>query len=591
MPKKKISLFRRLYFYNILVIVFSFLAIIIFTSKEFKDFYMENLEADLLAKMRMIEPEITRMLMGGRQDIDAYCKNKGEIIRARLTVISPDGTPLGDSAGNPADMDNHADRPEIKAALAGETSNNIRFSYTVRETLFYIAIPIISNGKLLGVLRAAYPLKGIEKTLNTVYAEFAVSALVMALLAGVGGFLLQRRFARSLTELQYGAQRFASGDLSFRFSPRRSIEISPLAEAMNKMAENLTVTLDELIRSKNEQSAVLSCLSEGIIAVDIAQRVLVINEAVVGMLDIREPSPEGKFLTEVVRHSEIQKFAERILKTGEGAENLITLRREKDIFLRLRGAVVVNNEGRKIGAVIAVNDISELKRLENIRRDFVANVTHELKTPITSIKGFLETIQNGAFDDKEELNKFVAIIARQADRLDSLVDDILTLSRIEKESELREVSLESLPLRPVIESAVSANLPKVQEKNIKIEISCPENLQAKINEPFLEQAVSNLIDNALKYSEAGKNIRVECGETENEIFIKVIDEGCGIEAEHIPRLFERFYRVDKSRSRQKGGTGLGLAIVKHVAILHGGRVAVESSPGKGSIFFIYLPKS
>lgn len=590
MPKKKISLFRRLYFYNILVIVLFFTSITIFTAREFKDFYLKQLEADLLSKMRIIEPEVAQMLLTSSQNIDSYCKSKGELINARITVIAPDGTPLGDSAENPANMDNHADRPEVKEALSGKVSKQMRFSYTVQENLFYIAIPIKSADNLVGVLRFAYPLQAIEKTLGTIYLEFALGGVVITLLAGVGIWLLQRRFGRSLMELQSGAQRFATGDLSFRFSPRRSIEISPLAEAMNKMAENLAITLDELIKSKNEQSAILSCLSEGIIALDTAQRILLINESALTMFDIREHRPEGKLLTEVVRNSEIQKFAENILKSGEALESFVTLRKERDFFLRVRGRTVVNREGRKIGAVIAFSDITELKRLENIRQDFVANVTHELKTPITSIKGFVETIQNRAFEDKEELNKFISIIARQADRLNSLVDDILTLSRIEKESELKEVSLETLPLKPVIESAISANLPKAKEKNIKIEVSFPDKLKAKINERLLEQAISNLIDNAIKYSDEGKKVTIKGEETNSNIIIQVADEGYGIEAEHIPRLFERFYRVDKSRSRQKGGTGLGLAIVKHIAILHGGRVSVESTPGKGSIFSIFLPK-
>lgn len=590
MPKKKISLFRRLYFYNILVIVLFFTSITIFTAREFKDFYLKQLGADLLSKMRIIEPEIAQMLLTSSQNIDSYCKSRSELVNARITVIAPDGTPLGDSAENPANMDNHADRPEVKEALSGKVSKQMRFSYTLKENLFYIAIPIKSADNLVGVLRFAYPLQAIEKTLGTIYLEFALGGVVITLLAGVGIWLLQRRFGSSLMELQTGAQRFATGDLGFRFSPRRSIEISPLAEAMNKMAENLAITVDELIKSKNEQSAILSCLSEGIIALDTAQRILLINESALTMFDIREHRPEGKLLTEVVRNSEIQKFAENILKSGEASESFITLRKDRDFFLRVRGRTVVNQEGRKIGAVIAFSDITELKRLENIRRDFVANVTHELKTPITSIKGFVETIQNGAFEDKKELNKFISIIARQADRLNSLVDDILTLSRIEKESELKEVHLEILPLKPVIESAVSTNLPKAKEKNIKIEVSFPDKLKAKINERLLEQAISNLIDNAIKYSDEGKEITIKGEESNSDITIQVADEGYGIEAEHIPRLFERFYRVDKSRSRQRGGTGLGLAIVKHIAILHGGKVGVESTPGKGSIFSIFLPK-
>jgi len=242
-----------------------------------------------------------------------------------------------------------------------------------------------------------------------------------------------------------------------------------------------------------------------------------------------------------------------------------------------------------MGALLVLNDIMRMKKLENIRKDFVSNVSHELKTPITSIKGFIETLKDGAHNNAKDRKRFLDIIATHSDRLNSIIEDLLSLSRIEQIEKEQRVPTENLALHPVLKSAATMSQISAREKNITIELNCPEDLKAGINPPFLENAITNLLDNAIKYSDEGSKVMLDAQKKSTEIVISVIDFGCGIPKEHIPRIFERFYRVDKARSRKLGGTGLGLAIVKHIVKAHSGDIQVQSEPGKGSTFSIHLP--
>ena len=291
----------------------------------------------------------------------------------------------------------------------------------------------------------------------------------------------------------------------------------------------------------------------------------------------------------MVRKADLLRFVARTLSGKAPVEGDIVLRDESERFLQAHGTVLRDTRAQDIGALIVLNDVTRLRRLENIRRDFVANVSHELKTPVTAIKGSVETLLDGALQKPQDARRFLEIVARQADRLNAIIDDLLALSRIEQEAERHEIPLQRGRLGEVLRGALQACEVGAAAKSIRIECSCPESLQARINPPLLEQAMVNLIDNAVKYSRPDSEVLVEALREGGEVLIRVRDHGSGIGAEHLPRLFERFYRVDKARSRKAGGTGLGLAIVKHIVQAHSGRIAVTSVPGKGSTFTVYLP--
>jgi len=328
---------------------------------------------------------------------------------------------------------------------------------------------------------------------------------------------------------------------------------------------------------------------EGVIAVDSRSRVISLNRAAASLLGLDPAFVIQRRIIEVVENPDLQWFITRSLAASGPIEGEITLQGEKPRFLQAHGTTLKDPHGKAFGVLIVVHDVTRLRQLEKARRDFVANVSHELKTPITSIRGFVETLlEGGAISDPEHAEKFLGIIGRQADRLGAIIEDLLSLSRIEQETEQGKIHLVGGRIKGILNAALQVCSTRAEEKQISVNLSCPEDLRARVNAPLLEQAVVNLIDNAVKYSEAGSSVQIEAGQKNGQVVIKVTDQGAGIPKEHLSRLFERFYRVDASRSRKMGGTGLGLAIVKHIAQAHGGKVDVTSTPGQGSTFSIFL---
>jgi two-component system phosphate regulon sensor histidine kinase PhoR len=330
-------------------------------------------------------------------------------------------------------------------------------------------------------------------------------------------------------------------------------------------------------------------MAEGVLAVDNKGRIVSMNPAAARLLGIDPAQAQNRHMEEVIRNVDLQEFVRQTLAGVPPAEADISLPINGGRSFRLHGAALTDARGRRSGAVIVLNDMTRIRRLEAVRRDFVANVSHELKTPVTSIQGFVEALVEGGIQDPTQVQRYLGIIARHTSRLNGIIEDLLTLSRLEEAGELRALNFAIGPIKPVIEEAIDLSGVKADEKQMTIDLTCADEIEARINPPLLEQAVINLLDNSIKYSPERSPIHVAVRQRDAEVSITVTDEGCGIPPEHLPRIFERFYVVDKSRSRKLGGTGLGLAIVKHIAQAHGGRVAVESTPGKGSTFTIYLP--
>ena len=324
-----------------------------------------------------------------------------------------------------------------------------------------------------------------------------------------------------------------------------------------------------VIRQRSEQQAVLTSMVEGVLALDNDERIIHLNRAAADLFHVIPEDVEGRRIQEVLRKADLQRFVERTLASRSPVEGEVVLPgAEGDRFLQAHGTLLQDGEGKGIGVLIVLNDVTRLHRLENVRRDFVANVSHELKTPITGIKGSVETLMDGAVERPEDAARFLKIIAKQADRLNAIIDDLLDLSRIEQGETEKAMELISSPIRPVLQAAVHACEIKAREKSIELVLSCAPDIFADINPPLLEQAVINLVDNAVKYSDAGGTVWIEGSSDGRQTQIQVRDQGCGIDREHLPRLFERFYRVDKARSRRAGGTGLGLSIVKHIVKAH-----------------------
>lgn len=586
---------RRLLWQLYLSYLFIFLAALVaigwIASRQMRTFYLDHLAADLEARAILVSGRIRgRSGLDNARSVDALCKKLEQEISTRITVIAPSGLVIGDSHEDPAAMGNHvgSDRPEIMRALDGEPGIETRYSETLQRNMMYVAVPLREDAKIIAVVRMSLPLDRIQGTLRSIYAQIGTGLLVTAALLAVISLLISRRISRPLEELKSSADRFARGELDRRLSVSGIAEIAGVAESMNHMAAQLGERIRTITQQRNEQEAILASMVEGVLAVDDRERVVGVNQACARVLEIDPDAARGRSIHEVVRNPDLQAFVRRVLASAEPVEGDVVLQGTEECFLQAHGAILRDATGTGAGAVVVLNDVTRLRRLGTVRRDFVANVSHELRTPLTPIKVAVETLLEGALREGEKAEHFLDIISRQADRLGAIINDLLDLSRIEEE-EKQGVPLERGVIEPVLRAAIQACSAKAREKNIRVDLNCQEKAQASVNSQLLENAVVNLIDNAVKYSEPGSAVQVEAEGTDGGVVIRVRDTGCGIGKRHLPRLFERFYRVDKARSRKLGGTGLGLAIVKHIVRAHGGRVSVESKPSEGSTFTIHLP--
>jgi two-component system phosphate regulon sensor histidine kinase PhoR len=589
MPKKK-RLLWQLYPSYLLITVISVMGVTWYASSSLRQFFLGQTASDLEARARLVEKQIEECLdPPDEKCVDLLCKKIGRRASTRITIILPSGKVIGDSREDPAKMDNHVDRPEFMRALTGPSGNSMRYSRTLEKNMMYVGIPVRANEQTLAVVRTSIPVTAIDVALKEIQIRIAGAGLVIALFAAALSLIVSRRITRPIEELRKGAESFARGDFQCTLPVSESEEIGGLAEAMNEMARQLHERINTIIGQRNEIEGVLCSMIEGVIAVDMDERVLSMNNAAVRMFGCNASEAQGRSIQEIVRNTVLREFVTDTLSSEKPVERDVVLSSNGDLFLSGHGTLLQDAQGKQIGALIVLNDVTRLRRLEEIRRDFVANVSHEIKTPITAIKGFVETLREGAVKNPDDAERFLGIIEKHVERLEAIIEDLLSLSRIERGTEREENELVENSVKDVLDTAIQVCEVGAAARKIDIELSCPENLFAKMEPRLLEQAVVNLLDNAVKYSNEESSIRVEASQGEGEIILSVRDEGCGIEKKHLSRLFERFYRVDKARSRQLGGTGLGLAIVKHIAQAHGGHVNVESTPGKGSTFSIYLP--
>ncbi len=354
------------------------------------------------------------------------------------------------------------------------------------------------------------------------------------------------------------------------------------------MSDELNRRLAEITCERNRQEAILTSMHEGVIAVDSSDTIILMNRAAINLLGVTS-APEGRLFQEIIRNTDIQNFIEQLIATGQTIEKDLGILGNENKSITLRGTVLTDSDGTTIGALLVLNDITRLKKLEKIRSEFVANVSHELKTPLTAIRASVETILDGDIRKGKDLEKLLKIIRKHTDRLSALVQDTLSLSELESKSSNSDYKFEDAELRDVIDSALNFCSEKADLKKIAVEVKCDKSFHLKINKALIEQALVNLIDNAIKYSEENGRILVEASRVDQYVIMSVRDWGCGIPGEDLPRLYERFFTVDKARSRKFGGTGLGLSIVKHIAHVHKGKVEVESELGKGSVFSLQLP--
>lgn len=589
--KKRKPLIWQLYPSYLLLVLLALTATGWYASRSMHAFYLSQIHQDLLHQSQLLEDQFLPLLKSSRYDaLDRLCKAGGRRVPTRLTVILPDGRVVGDSEADPPHMENHGDRPEIRQALAGKEGASTRFSDTLKQHMTYVAIPIKDDETIWGIMRVSMAIDAIDEQLRTLRARLAAGGVIIAVLASIVCLVISRRITRPIQTMRQGADRYAQGDLSLRLHPPSTQELAALAQAMNQMARELERRIQTVINQRNETQAVFSSMAEGVVALDMDENIMDLNAAAARLLSRPKEALKGRNLLEIIRNRDLHRMVQITLVDGTNTAGDVTLYHRGEQILSTRCTPLVGAGGDRLGILLVINDVTQLRRLENMRSDFAANVSHEIKTPLTAIQGFVETLAHGSVDDPAEARRFLGIIQKHVSRLTTIIDDLMQLSRLQQDEEAFRLKRSKSAIAEVIRTAIQSCNITARRKNIAVSMDVDKALEADMDADLIEQALVNLIDNAVKYSPSHSAVAVSAGKTDSGIQISVHDQGIGIAQKHLPRLFERFYRVDKARSRKMGGTGLGLAIVKHIIQSHGGRVTVDSEQGVGSTFTLHLPQ-
>ena len=582
---KKQSLIFRLFSSYLILAFVAITLTLIFASRAIETFYFVQSVDNLKTRSILVSEILDKSGVLNGKTLDSLSIALGVTIDTRITIIAPDGLVLADSENDPMTMDNHSDRSEVISALATGEGVARRSSYTLEEEHLYFAA-LSKWGDSNIIVRVSYPTADIHAALSKLRRSFIMSGMMIILLISILNWTLSRQIIKPIKVMEAGARRFAKGKLKMRMPPSKISELGSLADSLNQMADEIFKRIRTITQQKNEQLAILSSMTEGVIAVDQESKLLSLNRAAEHMFGIHKKQVLGRHVYEVIRHVELIELVNLTLGVKGRQETRIEIFEPTLRLLHVVGNRMPTKKGAPGGAVIVFTDLTHVQRLEKVRREFVANVSHELKTPITSIQGYVETLQDGALKDTKNAEKFLAIISKHAIRLGQIVDDLLELSRIEEMSEGPAKNFPTIPVTTLFDTCVNQYSNAAESRSIKIIRDIEEGLELPLDLKLMSHAVGNLIDNAIKYSEQGTQIVLRCKHHDNHIFIEVEDQGQGIYHEHLDRIFERFYRVDRGRSREVGGTGLGLSIVKHIAHVHGAEVFVFSKLGNGSRFQI-----
>ncbi|MEH6813196.1 MAG: ATP-binding protein [Motiliproteus sp.] len=515
----------------------------------------------------------------------------GKNTQSRLTVIASDGTVVADSRELPQNMDNHGQRPEIIDARVNDSVTTSRFSQTLKQQMIYRALKVTENQQAIGFVRVSLPMSIIDNQLTQLHLIVLFGAGVAAVAALMLGFYFAKRFSDPLTKMTEIAEAISQGDYNRRITVQQRDEIGKLAEAFNRMARSSAQRMAEITTDRNRLAKIFAGMVEGVIGVDPQQKIIHINQAAANLLKLSMTTCINKPIWEEVRIPEINNALEQVIESRDFVKTQMRHSSEADdLVVDIYAAVLLDDDSESIGAVIVLHDISELDHLARIRRDFVANASHELKTPITAIRGLTETILDDAGMELETRHRFTEKIHAQSLRLSSLVTDLMTISRLE--SDQNEPHFQSVDLSAVARRSVSATKAVCQEKQLTLKLELPNGkIMIDGDMQAISQLIDNLVDNAIKYTPCGGVICVCLSKDQGNAQLTVKDTGVGISPQYQQRIFERFYRVDKARSRELGGTGLGLSIVKNIAEQHGGSVSLDSQPGRGSTFRVLFPLS
>lgn len=567
---------------------------ILYLNARLADYFQQRFESRLERELKLASRDVAQREVWGRTltQTDRLADELGDILQMRVTLIRSDGKVVGDSRvplEELSEVENHGDRPEIVEARRGRVGRAQRLSQTVHERLFYLAEALRGGDhQVMGFVRIAVPVEQLHEPVAEIRKLlWLTGAIVFVGLVGVG-YVFSGRITRQLYAMVRAAARFAAGDFSRPIRIRSRDEFGQLGAALNNMANDLRHTFEQVTHQRDQLEIILHSMVEGVAVIDARGKIILVNRSFERMFEL-DAEARGKMFSEVVRHAQLLAAVEQALESQTEVVQEIEMATPVEKTLEAYIAAMSSDEDRG-GVVVVLHDITRLKQLEAIRRDFVANVSHELRTPLTAIKGYAETLLDNGHLSEKQATEFVQTILRHADRMSKLVEDLLILSKLESPDS--ESSFDALDLGAMIDEAVRRFEKMNENTDVEIQCSVPNDLpKVRGLGSEVETVLNNLIDNAFKYGAKGKVIKISARARGREVQVDVADRGIGIPLDDQPRVFERFYRVDKARSRSLGGTGLGLAIVKHVIQRHGGRIWVRSRMGEGSTFSFTLQRA
>ena len=568
-------------------LVIAVLAVVLagfFIERELKTGLTRWIEEDLMAETQIIA------LMPERE-IEKQSQTLAERSRARVTLIDARGLVTLDSNRQTKDLDNHLNRSEIQESRVKGKGTATRYSQTLKMDMLYVALPLYEGSHLKGYLRLSRPMLEVDRSVDKLRFSIFQVLLLIIILSMIVAFIFSMKVISPIQEIEAFTDKIRKGDVSGMLMIDSRDEIGQLSKNINDMVAEL----QEKIRVANEEKwklrAAFASMAEGVMVLDSQDRIEGLNKGMAEMIGREYADIVGKTPIEAFRNIALQDALNRFRQAGEIVLEEITLGDENPMILDVNISAVKSLPGQDPKTMIVFHNVTRLKKLEQVRADFVANVTHEIKTPLTAIIGFVETLQQGAIDDRVKAQKFLLTIHENAQRLNRLVDDLLTLSSIELGE--TKLHLEGLALDDVFETALTLISPRAALKNVRIQREVQPGLpRVRADRDRLVQILVNVLDNAVKFTPEGGSVSITASpEVQESVVIKITDTGIGISKSELPRLGERFYRIDKTRSREMGGTGLGLSIVKHLMKAHEGSMEIESTLGKGTTVSLHFPVS
>ncbi|MEP7198513.1 MAG: ATP-binding protein [Chloroflexota bacterium] len=548
-----------------------------------QNLYTQNLRAQLLTDSRLAAEIVAPLLDGDATAIDAVAKRLGADAQTRVTIIRRDGVVLGDSDESPANMDNHADRPEVQRALATGYGEATRFSRTLQTDLLYVATTVQRDGAPVAVVRVAVPLRAVDDARAQIAGAMLGVGSVVALVAVAVAVVIARHTTDSLAHLERVAARLARGDWQARARAVEPLEVNHLAATLNHMAEQLGATIQTLQREQTRMASILAHMADGLLLVDARGAVTQINQAAEKILDARAGEAVGKSFTQVVRDHELAECLRRAQAMAQEQTRVVE-RSGAHRFLRMVATPVPAANAPQTYLVM-LQDLTPVRRLEMVRRDFISNVSHELRTPLAALQALVETLNDGALEDLHAARGFVAQMEDEVHHLTQLVNDLLDLSSVE--SGTAPIQRAPVDLSAIVARAAERLQPQATRAGVSLVVMDAPAAIVNADGARLEQVMLNLIHNAIKFTPSDGQIECRVAAHAEHVTVSVRDTGVGIGAADLPRIFERFYKVDKARAG--GGTGLGLAIAKHIVELHGGQIWAESNEGHGTTIVFTLP--